>query len=385
MHYTEKKISGIFTARKMSLAMAGLLLGTVCLLPRAGMAQVKGQCANCHTMHNSQDGAPMNSAFGTNTAATVYRALTRGDCVGCHTGTTATDLNLNNIPKVNHTVAPTAGTLAGGSFYWVGTGAVDADGHNVVGISSADAKLGLTPPGGTALASQLTCAGTTGCHGDRTVADQYASISGSHHAPPQNAGGVTGAVDGTTLANSYRFLKGVEGIESADWELPTNLTAGNHNQYYGVARTTDATVTGTISSLCGQCHGAFHAAATSSPSTGVGISYANNMTSPWVRHPTDFDMNTVKAKEYGAYGGGVIGTGGGAYQPNTPVGSNSISGVKATVLTAPGDAIVLCVSCHRAHGSDKPDMLRWDYTTMVTGGTVQNTTGCFACHTTKDT
>ena len=379
MHYTEKKISGIFTARKMSVAMAGLLLGTVCLLPRAGTAQVTGQCVNCHTMHNSQNGVPMNSS------GTVYRALTRGDCVGCHTGTSATDLTTNNIPKVNHTSEPTTGTLAGGSFYWVGTGAVDADGHNVLGIANPDAALGNTPPGGTGLTSQLTCAGTTGCHGDRTVGDQYASISGSHHAPPQNAGGITGAVDGSSLANSYRFLKGVEGIEAADWEKTPSATS--HNQYYGVARTSDATVdTHTISSLCGQCHGAFHASATAHNDTSAptaGISYANNMTSPWVRHPTDFDMNTVKAKEYGAYGGGVIGTGGGAYLPNTPVGSNSIAAVKTTVLNAPGDAIVLCVSCHRAHGSNQPDMLRWNYTAMNAGGGT-STTGCFACHTTKD-
>ncbi|MHB1014399.1 MAG: cytochrome c3 family protein [Desulfurivibrionaceae bacterium] len=382
MHYTEKKISGIFTARKMSVAMAGLLLGTVCLLPRAGTAQVAGQCVNCHTMHNSQNGVPMNSS------ATVYRALTRGDCVGCHTGTSATDLTTNNIPKVNHTTAPTAGTLAGGSFYWVGTGAVNADGHNVLGIASPDPTLGNNPPGGTALVSQLTCAGTTGCHGDRTKADQFTAVSGAHHAPKQNPNGY---VDGTSVGASYRFLNGIKGIESADWELPANLTASNHNEYYGVARTSDATVdTHTISSLCGQCHGAFHTAATNSPATGVGISYAGTMTSPWVRHPTDFDMNTVKTKEYSAYGGGVLGTGAGAaYVPAVPVASSvttvmSSTGAPAsTVFAVAGDAIVTCVSCHRAHGSNQPDMLRWDYTTMNAGGGL-NTTGCFACHTTKD-
>ncbi|MBA3002650.1 MAG: cytochrome c3 family protein [Desulfurivibrio sp.] len=368
---TTKKITAVFTAPRMSVAMAAMLLGTICLLPESGNAQVVGQCVNCHTMHNSQGGVSMSAT------STVYQSLTKGDCVGCHTGG-PTDLTDNNIPKVNHTGAP-ASTLAGGSFYWVATagGNLSATGHNVKGIAGADV-LGNVPPGGSALASQLTCAGTTGCHGDRAQANEYTALSGSHHAPNQNAGGVAGAVDGSTLANSYRFLNGTKGIEAADWEKVVSSAA--HNQYYGVARTTDATVAGTISALCGQCHGAFHASSAAHAANDVGISFSNNMTSPWVRHPTDFDMFTVKAKEYGDYGGNLVN----AYVPQAPVASNSIAAVKSNVMQVAGDAIVTCISCHRAHGSDQADLLRWDYTTMSAhGGT--STSGCFACHTTKDT
>lgn len=373
MRYTAKKISEGFTARRISVAVAALLLGTVCLLPRGGMAQVTGQCVNCHTMHNSQGGASMSGT------ATVYQSLTKGDCVGCHTGGSA-DLTDGNIPKVNHTATPTAGTLAGGSFFWVQT--TDAMGHNVQGIKISDGTLGNTPPGGTALTSQLTCAGTTGCHGDRTKANEYTALSGSHHAPNQNSGGVAGAVDGSSLVNSFRFLNGIKGIEDADWEKTVSAT--DHNQYYGKGRTTDAVADSkTISALCGQCHGAFHASNAAHNADAVGISFSNNMTSPWVRHPTDFDMFTVKTKEYGAYGGGVIGTGGGAYVPQAPVASDATA-VLSTVMSVAGDAVVTCISCHRAHGSDKADLLRWDYTAMnAHAGT--STSGCFACHTTKDT
>ena len=370
MRYTAKKISESFTVRRMSVAMAVLLLGTFCLLPRVGTAQVTGACVNCHTMHNSQGGVSMNPGA----TATVYRSLTKGDCVGCHTGGAA-DLTDSNIPKVNHTGAPAA-TLAGGSFYWVQT--ADVKGHNVKGIAGVDGVLSNTPPGGTALASQLTCAGTTGCHGDRTKADEYTALSGSHHAPKQNSNGY---VDGLSLINSFRFLNGIKGIEAADWEK--TVSDASHNQYYGVARTTDAvTDTHTISALCGQCHGAFHASSAAHNADAVGISYANNMTSPWVRHPTDFDMNTVKAKEYGAYGGVTN-----AYVVQAPVASNSMDGTstpKAVVLQAAGDAVVTCISCHRAHGSDQADMLRWDYTAM-NAHAGSSTSGCFACHTTKDT
>ena len=375
MRYTAKEISAVFTARRMSVVMAGLLLGAACLVPRGGMAQVSGECVNCHTMHNSQGGT--NIMNGTDT---VYRSLTRGDCVGCHTatGNAPTGL-LDTIPYVNHTTEPAltvGGTLAGGSFYWVGTGTADVKEHNVKGVVAADGVLGNTPPGGTALASQLTCAGTTGCHGDRAQADEYSALSGSHHAAPLTI------TTGATLATSYRFLNGIKGIEDADWEKTVSAT--DHNQYYGVGRSTDAIAdTHTISALCGQCHGAFHASSAAHNADGVGISYDNTMTSPWVRHPTDFDMNVVKGSEYGAYGGGVIGTGGGAYVPQAPVASGATA-VLGTVLNAAGDAVVTCISCHRAHGSNQADLLRWDYTTMDAHAG-SSTSGCFACHTTKDT
>ncbi|MFH1020526.1 MAG: hypothetical protein V1782_07965, partial [Pseudomonadota bacterium] len=245
MRYSTKKTAKVFTARKMSIAVAAMLLGAVCMSPRGGMAQVAGDCVNCHTMHNSQGGVNMSGT------TTVYRSLTKGDCVGCHTGA-AGDVVTNNIPKVNHTGDPGTTILAGGSFYWVADagGNTDAKGHNVLGVAGADAVLANIPPGGSELGSQLTCAGTVGCHGNRAVADQYSALGGSHHAPPQNSGGISGAVDGSSLANSYRFLNTIKGTEDSDWE--NGVTAAAHNQYYGVDKATDsAAATGTISSLCG--------------------------------------------------------------------------------------------------------------------------------------
>ncbi|MFC1513206.1 cytochrome c3 family protein [Thermodesulfobacteriota bacterium] len=48
-------------------------------------------------------------------------------------------------------------------------------------------------------------------------------------------------------------------------------------------------------------------------------------------------------------------------------------------------AVVMCLSCHRAHGSEYPDMLRWDYNTMIVNDEQGATgTGCFVCHSSKD-
>ena len=364
------------TTRKKLLTTAALL-GAACLLPGLAMAQVKGACVDCHTMHNSQGGAPMNF----NASDTPNGMLLKGDCIGCHTNTTNGNGRggaTSNIPYVNHTTtvpgATSGGMLAGGSFYWgPQTAAVGSHAkvHNVVGISVQDTTLLNLPPGQVAsLASQLTCGGSTGCHGNRALTTGNAALVGSHHA----ASPASGYMDGSNLANSYRFLNGVKGIESADWE--SLQTPATRNVYAGVARAADTTNTATtISSLCGQCHGDFHNGANK-------ISSGNNMATPWVRHPTDFDMfaGTLAGSEYRSY----------TYNMEAPVampaGTMSAAYTRPTGALVATEAIVTCVSCHRVHGSAHADLLRWDYGTMLAHqatAPVQNT-GCFQCHRNKD-
>jgi predicted CXXCH cytochrome family protein len=85
--------------------------------------------------------------------------------------------------------------------------------------------------------------------------------------------------------------------------------------------------------------------------------------SPWLRHPNDILLPT--SGEYGAY---------------DPIDNYSNEAPVAYLnIDAPSrdDAVITCLSCHRAHGSDQPDMLRWDYVNMPEG------TGCYTCHSTK--
>lgn len=364
------------------------------------MAKAAGACVNCHTMHNSQNGASMMIDGTDGPAPALVRA---GSCYGCHG-----DLDIVNGDWTNTTTAPgktprvnaqnygdygVAGdTLAGGSFYWVdkNLGAADAKGHNVKGVADVDgAAFGATPPGWNpnfnangqinggaatwAAADQLTCAGTNGCHGDHSATDDFAAVRGGHHG-----GAGDGTTDGLTVATSYRFLKGILGYEDADWEFQP--TATEHNQYYGVARSADtATDTQTISYLCAECHGDFHSG------DGDLGSDNGNWGAPWLRHPTDLDMNTLankEVKEYQFYNTDN------SYSVEAPVASDDQSGPKAAVLVAPGDAIVTCISCHRAHGSEYDDLLRWKYNEdghlMVAANGTSGNVGCFVCHTTKD-
>ncbi len=361
------------------LALAALLLG-----PSQVMAKVSGPCSDCHTMHNSQNGSAVVSGG-------PYRALTKGDCIGCHTGTND---GSNNIPYVLQTSAPTynfdgtKATLAGGSFYWVydSGGNDDTKGHNVVGIASSDSNIGNTPPGfnstdytangsvGTAWSSnQLSCAGTYGCHGTHTSTDDFAAISGAHHADDST-------IDGSTVGKSFRFLYGIKGTEDSDWEYTNSST--DHNGYYASDYNNGpgSMDSASINYLCAECHGNFHLHAQ--------IDDATNG-SPWLRHPTDYDMNNVSSKEYGNYPNptlysNVSATG--DYFVDVPVG-NTTGAVNSKVLQASGDAIVLCISCHRAHGSPYEDLLRWAYSSNDSGacnaGTQSGTCGCFACHTSK--
>ncbi len=370
--------------------VAAIAISAAFALPSLAAAKVSGPCGDCHTMHNSQDGAAMASTgvFGSTTPAdtTPNGSLLRYGCVGCHTGA---NTSTTTVPFVLSTTAPTYGiaggagvnTLAGGNFYWVTQTGGAPKGHNVVGIGAVAETLTSVPGAGTATVpaiGALTCAGTTGCHGDRTETDEFGAVGGGHHGAGAAANGyVAGST--TDMSDAFRMLSGIQGIEDADWEFTADGTkaTADHNLYKGVARSDEAVVDNTtISSLCAQCHGEFH--------NGPGNISSSTFGSPWVRHPTDFDMSELgTGSEYAGYT---------AYSLEAPVASTSMDGT--TLLTtidhiggaglANGNAVVTCISCHRAHGSPHDDLLRWDYAGMDAHSASAAAGGCFACHTTKD-
>ena len=391
------------------VATAALAMGAMICLPRFASAAVTGVCSDCHTMHNSQNGDPMTFSAGfdtTNGSATPNDILLRGNCLQCHTGINSTG---GTTPFVYSTTDPTAAgpghTLAGGNFYWTvavgGGGVYDAfqgGGHDVNFLKTSLHYAFTTPPGYTDTGGPagtwdpstkpLTCAGTYGCHGNRWLAGNYAAISGAHHSDP--GGGKSGVASAsiTKTANSFRFLNGVKGTEVSDWEF--GAASASHNEYYGLKRSDDTTAvtvpnssseTISISQLCAECHGAFHNSSGSYPG-GSGIQGSGaTMASPWIRHPTDFDMGEATGADYTA---AMLND----YNPNVPVGRSTLSGLTTTSTissdgTATGVAIVMCISCHRAHGSPYADLLRWKYGNVVAGTSNPNY-GCFVCHTTKD-
>jgi hypothetical protein len=331
-------------------------------------ARVSGPCSNCHTMHNSQDGS---NSVAPAVSTGPHEALTRGDCVGCHTGDNQPG---DPTPYVLAPSEPEYGTdtLAGGNFWWVADSGDDNDtkGHNVLGISSPDGVLSEAP------GSWISCANS--CHYSLAVKPEV--------NPPSveaSPGGCQGchlkvrhhADDSATIVGSaagwYRFLAGhmsgeghgVEGIEDADWEY--TRSAGDHNEYFGLVGNHDtnagfANLGNTMTAYCCGCHGQFHLQG----SAGV---------SPWLRHPSDAVI--PDDKEYAAYT---------VYNPLAPPARPDLEPYESgpSEEVTPGTDLVMCLSCHRAHGTPYPDMLRWDYLECEAG--TSSDCGCFVCHTTKD-
>lgn len=350
-------------------------------------ANVTGPCGNCHTMHNSQNSLPVardGTGAGWDGAGKISGGSLQADplphllvsgCVGCHTSTTGEtiiSIGGSRIPIVFNTGGYPAKPLAGGNFYYtsLGEAANNAKGHNVYGIAGQDSQLNTAPGGNPA-----------GC-GNNTCHNTLAALSSSDN---YDRGGCQGCHVFTYHHEDnsvYRFLKGhgenpliatltkarkdivaypdyVIGVEDPDWEQET---VSNHNYYKGtnvityVSGGNSLTTYQTITAFCSGCHSKFHGPIRDSE--GMGSS------SPWLRHPTDIAL--PETGEYSDYT---------TYSIEAPVAYiNPSSPTRAT-------AVVMCLSCHRVHGSPYDDILRWDYGTMLAGGT--NTGGCFTCHTLK--
>ena len=354
-------------------------------------AKITGPCANCHTMHNSQNGAAvdMYGAAGKPWKVTgPLPALTRGTCLGCHgmgTASKIVTIGGSEIPQVYHTEGTGLATdLAGGNFAYIlnAKPRVTADGnsagHNVVALGQNETILTVPPSGEighpmSVTNTNLRCAGKFGCHGTRLDAakSELQQLKGAHH---QNVDGKCNTAD--TNYNSYRFLRGVKGLENTGTYKWQNYDANNHNEYFGA--TTPMSMppgcaaaachgpdmaampaNNTISGFCATCHGSFHSL------QGIG----GDTSSPFTRHPTD-----VVLKGSGEYASYIT------YSVEAPVARQTVFDSITSTVT-PGTDVVMCLSCHSAHATPYADILKWDYTSMIAGG--GGSGGCFTCHTQK--
>lgn len=347
-------------------------------------ASVSGPCSNCHTMHNSQD----NAVVGDDQ---LRPTLLTTDCVGCHSSdasSTYYDMEGCKVPVVLFTGGEPTEYLAGGNFYWVkrGLGGDDTKGHNVF-LGEDDTHLDKAP------GAAITC-GTNSCH--ENLSQPYGSAgmggfplkgkygcSGCHlnvrHHAQDHPNGVSGAV--TTAAQGwYRFLAGhkftnagVEGYEDGLWEAglhdgENHSASDKHNEYLGKVDTQQGGAGGfggdngnTTTAFCTGCHGIFH-------------SEQQDANAMWLRHPSDAIIPASGEYQYCT-----------TYDPLTPVGRPVVPDSPSTSVV-PGRDMVMCLSCHRPHGSPYADMLRWDYSVQISGepSPSETHTGCFFCHTTKD-
>ena len=320
------------------IAMVALFCGT-------GYAAVSGRCDVCHTMHNSQAGAAMAQDSSGAPTTTPNAHLCLSSCIGCHATASTVD-----APKIDDTYG--TDSCAGGTFR-AADASTDQKLHNVnVAIHALEADDvfygtvdtpglgtgGLNTGAGSTDPSDLTCAGTNGCHGDATVAGNDLGIGGFHH----------GSKSGWRYLQIASNQVAVSGKGSLDWEAG-QPTDGNHNIY-----SSDTSVG--INKFCANCHPNFH---------GTGNTQSG---SDWIRHPTDATLpgtwapNTTAADLYSEH----------------PFAFADISGKAIDAAYDETDAQVMCLSCHRAHGSPYDDILRWSYADQDAGS--GHDEGCLGCH-----
>ena len=374
------------TKLKKSLITLAVMLtaaALVVVLCGPASAKVTGVCSGCHTMHNSQGGESMA------TGGPLATLLTN-DCVGCHSSSDSSTtyvLGTSTVPVVNYTGGAPLTYLAGGNFYWVADsgGNNDAKGHNVLGISGVD-SLSFAPGG-------FDC-GDNNCHKslaeEQGIIPEFGSGCQGCHLRPAHHADDSATVIGKEMYSTdgyYRFLSGhftgegygVCGIEDSDWQA--NSSPINHNEYLGSSGEDkkEPSVSSiyvafsklghTMTAFCCGCHGKFH--------------QEQNISGEWIRHPSDAVIEDTGeyADAFGANGTGI-----GSYNPLVPVARPSLTGWTApSAGVTLGTDMVMCLSCHRPHGSPHDDLLRWDYDNDMIAGGGSNTTGCFACHTKKDT
>lgn len=345
----------------------------VCLLSIAfvlamggiGFAKVSGPCVNCHTMHNSQGGPPPSPLWFL--GGGPRGALVANSCEGCHT-TAGGDPLAEGTGGGQFPYVLDAGNafndnncLAGG--YFPGLQEKGGSGSSNTGNAHTIGSV-ANPPGYNGswynAVAGLSCAGSSGCHGDQSIADPMKAVSGGHHGTS-----ITGYR--MLIANNSGIPENVAGTGATDYEealikntstasTTTNYTAaGKHNLYKAVKDGTD-----TISQFCANCHGDFHA------DTKVGA---------WYRHPTDIILPSDWQLQ-----------GSGGYTLNdkdlkyNPPGYNGTEG-------GAGTRYATCLSCHRAHGTDNYDLLRFAYNPNSPYGETTDQQagsgkayGCLGCH-----
>ena len=338
-----------FTSFIILLAAAIMIAG---FSGPASSAVSSSACYDCHTMHASQEGQLPDAH------------LTLASCLGCHGIDGST---VGGAPNIFGRIA--AEMTAAGTFAQTVVDNAQDDYrkvHNVRDITTwtydEQELLHITPGVDTSGeyieldgAEELYCAGYQGCHGRHDVSCDTSDkgIKGFHHG----------------VHEGYRFLQfyggsshtPIKGKGSPDWEYG-GADDNNHNVYYamdGISASTDDS----ISALCARCHGDFHGNDADEVRSGGN----------WIRHPTENLLS-----EAGFTTDSVI-----VDVKNNPFGFNgshynNVSTHNMNNYTIAG-ARVVCISCHRAHGTENHDILRFDYSTQNAGSTGV-TTGCLGCH-----
>ncbi len=341
-------------------------------------------CGGCHSMHSPKD---------TTTGFLLIASDRSSTCLSCHN-----PLPVDATPSSFHIstdgsalgagLSPVERT-PGGDFGWLkktytftvrgtlNTEFGDSHGHNIV---AADFSYNADPtntvaPGGTYPAGNLSCVSCHDMHGEfrrlsnGTIAKTGAPIinSGSYNTSKGNS--VANPIPAGQAVGVYRLLWGGTsdaGVGAVAFPgIPPAVAPSTYNRTESTSQTRVAYGVGTTAGStswghwCGSCHPAMH-------STGNYV------------HPIDQALGTTILGNYNSYVSSGIMTGTftgnqanqGPFLSLVPFTSNTgdytvlgglaVAGATGTALNGPSDGDnVNCMTCHRAHATAFPDMIRW--------------------------
>lgn len=298
----------------LTLCVLALMAAPTMAFHDAGVAR----CNACHTMHNSEDGVPIDPTAPNGNPYLLLKATASDMCLSCHASSRGAVFLTDPLAPNNR---------PGGNFVFlledqINDGRVynppviipgHKSGHSIVAPSRgvvADPVL-TQSPGGNYPSGSMSC---TSCH------DPHGN-------------------------QNFRLLYGVGHVEAGNYTF-TNpapvATAISYNSDETNALHT-AYKSG-MSGWCGNCHGNYH----------------NNNTA--LIHPSGMAMGASTAQIYNLYNGTDNQTGGTqatAYLAAVPFEDPANTTTSTAGPTASSQ--VMCLSCHRSHATSAPNSGRWDF------------------------
>lgn len=342
--------------------------GTAYAFHSGGVAE----CGGCHSMHSP-------AAGGSFLLVGVDQTST---CLSCHQHAGDTGPNNYHISTAEADMPAGSAPLQrtpGGDFGWLKktyyynlrgakTEWGDSHGHNIVapGLGYNADATNTTAPGGTFLASGLACNSCHDPHGKyrRAAGDTVANSGAAIKTSGSYAGAVIAdnepgtAPDGSAYAvGVYRLLAGAGYVKAPYPGVPPAKVPSAYNRSeaasstrvaYGAAITAAGNTT--WGNWCGTCHPNMHS--------------ANGYV-----HPVDQQLGSTIALNYNTYvkSGDMTGTPATSFTSLVPFATdgtgNTYANLAAVTASTAGPASadrVMCLSCHRAHASGFPFMLRWN-------------------------
>lgn len=322
-------------------------------------------CSDCHVMHASYAGTLYNAGAGFVNLLKATNTATL--CLNCH-ASNGTDAAANTLaPRVAGStgsgtggrVGTSPGTVSGDSlaggyfgpdavFTNVSGGAdyTSVNGHDLevtaegAAPPGADAADGFRVPAGNQL---LTCSTCHDQHGN-------ANYRNLKYDPNTNNAEINSCTVVVTVGGAANYRG-----DSDVWR------ASSGANYYGQD----------VTSFCQDCHerfGPINTYAGAAGQTGAGPydneGLVDNASGANSHHPIDSDLAATIGGNYTTYSGG-----------------DTVPLLRTSGAATPSGNSVFCLSCHRAHGSNRDSSLRWYQDPNVGSDTVAGgTAGCQICH-----